>query len=282
MYKLSELCKDQTTTGVVNEEQEIAINALEDKLRGKEVELTTLRNSSLTDKRSLDKDDNKGCTPDSCLSDNDEYKLKCSSCTRLVHYHCTRLPLYQIQHFMTRNYRKYICSYCTNTQDYLKTIFSDDRRSTLINDNDASDHLDNEKITKLQKEHDKKEGDLANLNDQMELVRSHENNNITLIHEREKTIDEMQEKINEIEHLDDMEKMFHQLESKLKNLIERKLDEKMVTINKVKESIVQEVKSNNNCFEQKLGNVIQNNKSFAQASASSGSPLVPDFRSIMN
>ena len=188
---------------------------------------------------------------------------------------------YQIQHFMTRNYRKYICSYCTNTQDYLKTIFSDDRRSTLINDNDASDHLDNEKITKLQ-ELDKKEGDPANLNDQMELVRSHENNNITLIHEREKTIDEMQEKINEIEHLDSMEKMFHQLESKLENLIERKLDEKMVTINKVKESIVQEVRSNNDCFEQKLDNVIENNKSFAQANASSGSPLVPDFRSIMN
>ena len=228
LYKLSELCKDQTTTGVVNEEQEIAINALEDKLREKEVELTILRNSSLTDKRSLDKDDNKGCTPDSCLSDNDEYKLECSSCTRLVHYHCTRLPLYQIQHFMTRNDRKYICSYCTNTQDYLRIIFSDHRRSTLINDNDASDHLDNEKITKLQKELDKKEGDLANLNDQMELARSHGNNNITLIHEREKTIDEMQEKINEIEHLDGMDKMFHQLESKLENLIERKLDEKMV------------------------------------------------------
>ena len=111
---------------------------------------------------------------------------------------------------MTRNYRKYICSYFTNTQDYLKTIFSDDRRSILINDNDASDHLDNEKITKLHKERDKKEGDLANLNDQMELARIHENNNITLIHEREKTIDEMQEKINEIEHLDGMEKMFHQ------------------------------------------------------------------------
>ena len=109
---------------------------------------------------------------------------------------------------MTRNYRKYICSYCTNTQDYLKSIFSDDRRSTLINDNDASDHLDNEKITKLQKVLDKKEGDLANLNDQMELVRSHENNKITLIHERETTIDEMQEKINEIEHLDGMEKCF--------------------------------------------------------------------------
>ena len=69
--------------------------------------------------------------------------------------------------------------------------------------------------------------------------------------------------------------MFHQLESKLENLIERKLDEKMVTINKVQESIVQEV-------EQKLAIVIQNNKSFAQASNSSGSPLVPDFRSIMN
>ena len=97
LYKLSELCKDQTTTGVVNEEQEIAISALEDKLRKKDVVLTTLRNSSLTGKRSLDKDDNKECcTPDSCLSDNDEYKLECSSCTRLVHYHCTRLPLYQI------------------------------------------------------------------------------------------------------------------------------------------------------------------------------------------
>ena len=35
LYKLSELCKDQTTTGVVNDEQEIAINALEIKLRGR-------------------------------------------------------------------------------------------------------------------------------------------------------------------------------------------------------------------------------------------------------
>ena len=89
----------------------------------------------------------------------------------------------------------------------------------------------------------------ANLNNEMELLRSQENNNITLIHERERTIDELQGKMNKNETLNGMERMFHQLESKLESLIELKLDEKMETIKKVNETIVQEVKPNNDCAE---------------------------------
>ena len=32
------------------------------------------------------------CTPTGCLSDDDQYKLECRQCKRLVHCKCTRLP----------------------------------------------------------------------------------------------------------------------------------------------------------------------------------------------
>ena len=52
------------------------------------------------------------CTPASCIQDNDKFKVECKECKRLVHYRCTRLPLYQLQQFLTKNYRQYICENC--------------------------------------------------------------------------------------------------------------------------------------------------------------------------
>ena len=63
------------------------------------------------------------CTPTGCLSDDDQYKLECRQCKRLVHYKCTRLPHYQIQQFMTNGYRKYVCENCTEVQPYLSEVF---------------------------------------------------------------------------------------------------------------------------------------------------------------
>ena len=60
-----------------------------------------------------------GCTPYSCLCDDDQYKLECVECKRHVHYRCTRLPDYQIQLFLTKKYRKYVCENCIEVPEYL-------------------------------------------------------------------------------------------------------------------------------------------------------------------
>lgn len=65
------------------------------------------------------------CTKTACIiKDNDPHFLTCSVkvCSRSVHYSCTELPLYQLQHFLIRGYRKYICSSCTKISPHLKEI----------------------------------------------------------------------------------------------------------------------------------------------------------------
>ena len=64
-----------------------------------------------------------GCTPKECIQDENKYKLECSVCIRLVHYRCSLLHTYQVQHFMTKNYRRYICPNCTEIQDYISENF---------------------------------------------------------------------------------------------------------------------------------------------------------------
>ena len=80
--------------------------------------------ASKEETRSLDPNDLQPtlCTRDECISDHDIYKLQCLKCERLVHYKCTRLPLYQLQHFLTRKYRKFVCRNCTDVQHYLLDI----------------------------------------------------------------------------------------------------------------------------------------------------------------
>ena len=63
------------------------------------------------------------CTQMSCcLDDEDQYKLECVECKRLVHYMCTDLPLYQLQLLLTKNYRKFVCVNCVEVPDYLTKI----------------------------------------------------------------------------------------------------------------------------------------------------------------
>ena len=63
--------------------------------------------------------ENTGCTPLACVQDDDKYKLECAECKLLVHYRCTQLPLYQIQLFLTKGCRKYICLNCVEVPTYL-------------------------------------------------------------------------------------------------------------------------------------------------------------------
>ena len=61
------------------------------------------------------------CTLTNCNCNNDKYKLECAECKRLVHYGCTSLPTYQLQLFLTKGYRKFICCKCVEIPSYLHT-----------------------------------------------------------------------------------------------------------------------------------------------------------------
>ena len=79
------------------------------------------RNSRRT---SLDAAKVSQCTKTACvINDNEVDKFQCHDCKRHIHYRCSGLPVFQIQHFLyTKNYRKYVCESCTKVADHLKTV----------------------------------------------------------------------------------------------------------------------------------------------------------------
>ena len=64
------------------------------------------------------------CNGYSCVDDDDQFKLQCTQCERLFHYQCTKLPLYQLNHFLTKGYRKYMCAECTVVQTHVSEYMS--------------------------------------------------------------------------------------------------------------------------------------------------------------
>ena len=62
------------------------------------------------------------CTPNACTQDDDQYKMECAECHRLLHYKCTQLPKFQVQLFLTKGYRKFICVNCVEIPEYLEEI----------------------------------------------------------------------------------------------------------------------------------------------------------------
>ena len=49
------------------------------------------------------------CTPTNSKYDSNKYKLECTKWKRLVHYGCTSVPTYQLQLFLTKGYREFMC-----------------------------------------------------------------------------------------------------------------------------------------------------------------------------
>ena len=47
----------------------------------------------------------KVCTQEKCIGGDDENKITCNKCKRAVHFVCTKLPLYQLKLFFTKDYR---------------------------------------------------------------------------------------------------------------------------------------------------------------------------------
>ena len=62
------------------------------------------------------------CTSSNCKHDNGKYKLECAKCKKLVYCRCTSLPTYQLQLFLTKSYRKFICWKCAEIPSYLHAI----------------------------------------------------------------------------------------------------------------------------------------------------------------
>ena len=65
------------------------------------------------------------CNAGKCIDDDDKYKFECNKCKKLFHYRCTSLPTYQITHFLTTNYRRYICVNCTKIPDYVAKVMKE-------------------------------------------------------------------------------------------------------------------------------------------------------------
>lgn len=61
------------------------------------------------------------CTLAGCVDDEDQNRLKCRKCGRLVHYECTQLPLYQLQIFVTSYNDQYLCHNCVRITRSLRS-----------------------------------------------------------------------------------------------------------------------------------------------------------------
>ena len=64
------------------------------------------------------------CKKTSCvMNESAVNKFQCNACKRSVHYRCSGLPVFQIQHFVyTKNYRNFVCETCTKIADHLKKV----------------------------------------------------------------------------------------------------------------------------------------------------------------
>ena len=85
------------------------------------------------------------CSVKACYEDDDEHKFECIRCKKLFHYGCTKMPTYQIAHFLTPNYRRYICINCTQIPEYVTEVMKnkDDLHSTASQEkNRLTEELD--------------------------------------------------------------------------------------------------------------------------------------------
>lgn len=92
---------------------------------------------------------NQTCSLTSCADDDDQNRLKCRKCHRLVHYECTQLPLYQLQIFVNTYNEQYLCHNCVRITKTLRSKVGEN-----------SYHM-------MQKEIEKKDGVIKKLNNEL-------------------------------------------------------------------------------------------------------------------
>jgi len=67
------------------------------------------------------------CTLVTCIDDEDQNRLKCRSCQRMVHYECTQLPLYQLQIFANTYNNQYVCHNCVRITRSLRSKIGENK-----------------------------------------------------------------------------------------------------------------------------------------------------------
>ena len=79
---------------------------------------------------SLDESNNNNqvCTESFCIDDDDSRKIKCTKRKRAVHYLCTKLPMYPLRLFFTKNYRGYIFINCVKVPEEFQETLKKTRR----------------------------------------------------------------------------------------------------------------------------------------------------------
>ena len=105
---------------------------------------------------SLDESNNNNqvCTESFCMDDDDSRTIKCTKCKRAVHYLCTKLPMYQLRLFFTKNYRGYICINCVKVPDEFQETFKKQEENLIEQYKREVSACEN--IIKIQKENENK------------------------------------------------------------------------------------------------------------------------------
>ena len=105
------------------------------------------------------------CTELRCVKDTEQMRIECQKCSRTVHYACTRLPAYQLNMFLNKGYRKYVCRTCCSPaldldkrmQEQAERIKSTENQTNNRKEIEASERLirmkdDNEKLSNVVKD----------------------------------------------------------------------------------------------------------------------------------
>ena len=260
--------------------------------------------------------ENTGCTPLACVQDDDKYKLECVECKLLVHYRCTQLPLYQIQLFLTKGYRKYICLNCVKVPTYLLDTLSE---LHIVETTSSSHKKTMAELTTALKQ-SAEENETCKLNN-LALTNKH-NNVCAMLAEQANSSKRKEEELNqlqlEIEEHETSMKSFEDEEAKLRAVIENQrnemrdqqekfnevgnpdydtmtklenlMNQKIENIGEsIKQSLLQVINQNNKQIDGKLTHVMNQNKTYAESvkniqGAEINQPIPMDnsnFRQIM-
>ena len=262
-----------------------------------------LSNPSASPRRESPGDPTPQCSQDSCCIDqNDENKFQCNKCLRHVHFRCTSLPTYQIAHFLSKNYRNFICIKCTQVPEHLNNVIPRPpprTKSQEIAELEATVKSKETEVEVLAETNRILQGKIKQLSVQLDKTVStlHKNKedstklsketkvmkNGILTYEKEvtslkSTISELEKRITDINTKDESG---DQTIENLTNLMSRKFLE---VENNLKESIRAEVSKRNQDFEEKIHEI---SKTYAESVGNSSSITskqandIPDIRSIM-
>ena len=241
------------------------------------------------------------CCQESCnFSERDDNKFQCNGCKRYVHYRCTGLPLYQIQQFLAKKYRNYVCITCTKIPEHLKHIIPRPpapSRSKELADLDAVIRAKEAQIHSLAETNRLLQEEVRNITEDFN------NEKIKFskgVEERTRLVAEakiMKKGIADYENkITDYQKKQNNSvdETSFQNLaqiVSRKIEEVEKSL---KLLILAEVDKCNKNFEEKLSEVVTVNKTYAEslnldgsltATGSSARPATPsstpDIRAIM-